>query len=113
GHNGFRPGRSDFDKTARLFNNLIPHIIKTSRLWLGNDFLIGERCLCSRVPIDHPTAAIDEAFVIKIDEGPEDSAGIFFIKRIALPRPIAGTTEPLELFDDNPSVFILPFHYAA
>ncbi len=113
GHDCFRPGGRDFHKSARLFHDLIPHIVKISFLRFGDDFLIGERRLRGRVPIDHSYAAIDQLLFVKIDKNFLDGADIIVIERIALTRPIARTPEAFKLFDNDAAVFILPFQDAA
>src|SRR5204862_2270354 len=68
--------------------------------------------LRGRVPIDHAPAAVDEAFVVKIDKNFLDRANVSVVKGIAFARPIAGTTESLELLDNDAAVFVLPFQPA-
>ena len=65
------------------------------------------------VPINHPATAIDQAFAVKIDKNPQDGADITIIEGITLPRPIAGTAQTLELFDNNSTMFVLPIHDSA
>ena len=113
GHDRFRPSRRDFNEVTGLFHNLITNVVKVALLWLGNDFFVGQRGLRRRVPVDHATPAIDQPLVIKIDKNPLDGSDVIIVERVALPRPVARTPESLELFDDYPAMFILPFHHPA
>ena len=65
-----------------------------------------------RIPIDHAPAAINQAFIVEIDENVLDGADVIVIERVAQARPIAGTTEPLELLENDAAVFLLPFEDA-
>src|SRR6266481_6000776 len=109
GHDRFGPSGCDFQKTTRFFHDLVSNEIKISFLRLGNDLLIRERSLRSRVPVDHSAPAIDQPLVVKIDKSFFDGGGISIIERVPLARPIARTTKPLKLFDNNAAVFVLPF----
>src|SRR5213592_4149153 len=99
GHDRFGPGGCDFQKTTRLFHDLVSNEIEISFLRLGNDLLIRERSLRSRIPVDHSAPAIDQASLIKIDKSFFDGGGISLVERVPLARPIAGTTKPLKLFE--------------
>jgi len=68
--------------------------------------------LRSRIPVNHPATAVDETFVVQINKNSLDCAHVILIQGIALARPIAGATKPLELLDDDAAVFILPFENA-
>src|SRR6266550_7284826 len=112
-HDRFGPSRRDFNEASGLFHDFVADIVKVSLLWLGNDFFVGQRGLRRRVPVDHATPAIDQALVIKIDKNPLDGSDVIIVERVALPRPVARTPESLELLDDYPAMFILPFHHPA
>ena len=112
GHDRFRPRGCDFEKTTRFFDDLIANEIEISFLRLGDDLLIRERGLRRRIPVDHPATAVDQTFVVKINKNSLDCARVILIQSIALARPIAGATEPLELLDDDAAVLILPFQNA-
>ena len=66
-----------------------------------------------RIPVDHSAPSIDQPFAVKIDKNLLDGANVIGIKSIALARPIAGAAEALQLFDDDPAMFVLPFQHAA
>src|SRR5919197_2858147 len=112
GHDCFRASRCNFQEAARFFYDFVPNKIQKSFLWLADHLLVGKRSLRCRVPIDHPPTAIDEPFVVQIDENPLHSGGVSIIERVSLTRPITGTAEPLELFDDDAAVFVLPVQYS-
>ena len=85
GHDRFRPGGRDFEKSAGLLHNFISDIVKISLLRRGYDFLVGKRGLSHRVPVDHAAAAIDQPLFVKIDKNVQDTADVSLIERIALP----------------------------
>src|SRR5216110_1167399 len=60
------------------------YVVETSLLRLGNDLLIRKRGLRRRVPVDHPTSAVNQALAIKIDKNFWNSLSISVIKRVAL-----------------------------
>src|SRR5262249_43921728 len=109
GHNRFRSSGCHFEKATGLFHDLVANEIKFSFLWLGNDLLIRERRLRRRVPVNHPASAIDQSLLVKVDEDFWDRVRIRVIEGIALARPIARTTQPLELLDNDAAMFLLPF----
>ena len=111
-HDRFRSGRRDFEKTTRFFRDLVANKIKFSFLRLGDHLFIRERSLRSWVPVNHPSAAIDQALVVEIDKNSLDRARVILIQRVALARPVAGAAKALELLDDDAAVFILPFENA-
>ena len=88
GHDCFRTRRRDFDEAPRLVDDFVAHVIQSSFLRFRDDFLVGERGLRGRVPIDHALAAIDQSVVVKIDENFVHGARVFFIEGVALARPI-------------------------
>ena len=79
-------------------------------LRLGHDdFLVGERGAAGGIPVHHALAAIDEAFFIEVNEGPEDGVTKLVVHRESFASPIARATEFFELLDDNATVFVFPF----
>src|SRR5882724_4684925 len=109
GHDRFRPGGCDVKKTTRFFRDFIPNEIKFSFLRLRDHLFVRDRGLRDRIPIDNSTAAIDQPLVIKIDESSLHGSSISIVERVALAVPITRTTQPLQLLNDDPAVFILPF----
>ncbi len=69
GHDRLRPRRRDFDESSRLLDQLVAHIVERGFLRGRDHFLVGERGQGDRVPVHHPTAAIDQPLLVKIDKG--------------------------------------------
>ena len=112
GHDCLRPRRRNFEITPRLLDNLVTHIIERAFLGRRDDLFVRQRREGDRIPVDHAFTAINQTFVVKIDEHLLDRAHISFIKCITLPRPIRRTPQAFQLFNDDAAVFILPFHHA-
>ena len=109
GHDRFRACGRDFEITPRLVDQLVAHVIERGFLRRRNHFLIGKRSQRDRIPVHHPTAAIDQALLVKIDENLLHRARVSGIHGEAFARPIAGTAESLQLLNDDAAVFFLPF----
>ena len=77
-----------------------------------NDFLVRQRGLRGRVPVNHAPAAIDQFLFVKIDKDLFDRANIIVVEGIAPAGPVAGATESLELLNNDAAVFVLPFEHA-
>src|SRR5439155_16052151 len=88
-HDCFWPCGCDFQKAARLFHDFVSDKIELSFLRLGNDLFIRDSSLRSRIPVDHPATAIDQALAVKIDKNFLDGSSISIVERVALARPIA------------------------
>ena len=73
-----------------------------------DNLLVGKCRLALRIPVDHAEAAIDEAFLIEIDEDVDDSSRTGFIHCKSRTVPVAGTTEFTELFENDSTMFIGP-----
>ena len=112
GHDRFRSSGCDLQKSPRLFHDLITDIVETSLLRLGDDFLVGQGGLRSRIPVDHPATAINQSLAVKIDKNLLHCADVISVQRVALPRPIARTAQALELLNDDPPMLLLPIQYA-
>ena len=61
-----------------------------------------------RVPVDQPFAAIDQAFVIKIDENLEHGVVEVFIHGKGVAIPVTGCAKAFELVDNGRAVFLFP-----
>ena len=85
GHDCFRTCRRDFEKTPRLLDDFVAHVIKIALLRLGNDFFIGQRGLRCRIPVDHSPAAINQTFLVKIDKDLLDRANVIVVESVTLP----------------------------
>ena len=106
--NRFRARRGDGEPSVRRFRDLHLEVIHETFLRLHFHFLVGERRLRHGAPVHHAFAAIDEAFLVKLDEHFLHAPRIFRVHREAFARPVARATELLELVDDDAAVFILP-----
>src|SRR6202011_707298 len=95
-----------------LVHKFITNIIKLTFLRLRNHFLVRNRGLGSRVPVNHPATAVNQTFLIKVDKNALDRRHVATIKSVTLTRPVTRTTQSLQLFDDDAAVFILPFKHA-
>src|SRR4029077_5669849 len=104
GHDCFRTRGRDFEKFSGLIDNLVADIIQIYALRFIDYFLVRQRGLRGRVPIDHSPAAVNEIFLVKIDKNFGDGASIRFVHRVALTRPIGRATEPLQLLDNDAAV---------
>ena len=108
GHDRLRPGGGDFEKASRFLDQFVAHIIENALLFRRDHFLIRERGLRRRIPVDHAPSPIDQPLRVKIDENLTHRAHVLRVKGVAQPRPIARTTKPLQLLDNDAAVFILP-----
>jgi hypothetical protein len=77
-----------------------------------DDFLVGQRCLRRRIPVNHAPSAIDQPLLVKIDKDFFNGANVIGVKGVALARPVAGTAEPLQLLNNDAAMFVLPFQNA-
>ena len=71
-------------------------------------FEIGDRGHQLRIPVDQPLVLVDQAFLVQLDEHFHDGARQSLVHREALARPVAGSTEALELIDDDAAALRLP-----
>ena len=69
---------------------------------------VGDRRVELRVPIDEALVLIDEPRAIELDEDLHHGARQALVEREALPRPVAGGAEALQLLDDRAAQFRLP-----
>ncbi len=72
------------------------------------DFVVGERGLRYRVPVDEALAAVDEAVFEEPEEGLAHRGGALVVHGEALAVPVAGAAHGLELFGDGGFVFVFP-----
>ena len=107
-HQRLRPRRGDLEKRAGFLRHLVAHDVKFALGGLHDDFLVAQRGLRHRAPVDHALAAVDEPLGVEFDENFLHLAGIIPVHGEALAVPIARATQALELFDDDAAVFFLP-----
>ena len=108
-HDRLRTGGGDFKPGARGLHDLELEVIKVALLLLGNDLLVAQRGERDGAPVHHPLATVDEALAVQVDEDLLHLAGIVLVHGEALPAPVAGGAEFLELADDDSAVLLLPF----
>ena len=107
-HDGLRAGGRDGQVFAGGIHDFIPDVVEFSVLFGVDDFFIAQRRLRSGVPVDHALTPVDEAFLVKVDEGVNDAIVVLFIHCEAGARPVTTGTELLQLFEDDPPVFVGP-----
>ena len=107
-HQSLRTRRGDFEKRPGFFRHFVAHHVELALGGLHDDFLVAQRRLRSRAPVDHPLAAVDEPPGMQLDENFLHLAGIVAVHGEALARPIARATEALQLLDDDPPVLLFP-----
>ena len=71
-------------------------------------FQIGDGGFEMRIPINETLIAIDQPFIVKLNENAQDRIGKALIHGEAFARPVAGCAKPLELADDRAARFFLP-----
>src|SRR3990167_7824735 len=74
-------------------------------------FIIGESCLCYRIPIDEIIAAVNEPFIEHFFKNCTDSAVIAGIHCESKARPVAGTAEFFQLIENLSFAFFFPGPY--
>ena len=79
GHDRFWPRGCDFEKATRFFHDLVANKIEISFLRLGDDLLIRERSLRSRVPVNHSATAVDQTFIVKVNKNALDCARVILV----------------------------------
>ncbi len=75
---------------------------------LGHDLDVGHRRQQLGVPVDEALVLVDQPGAIKLDEGLQHGLRRAGVHGEALPRPVAGGAEALELVDDGAAGFRLP-----
>ena len=103
----FRAGGGDDDKAVRASQGIF-EVPKMPLLLDHIDLLIGEGGLGGGVPIDHALAAIDQGFIVKLDEHFLNAERVLRVHGETLAGPIAGSAQHLELLDDDAAVLLLP-----
>jgi len=68
----------------------------------------GKRRERDRIPVHHPSSAINQSLLIEIDKGSLHRLRVLRVHRETLARPIAGTAQSLQLLDYDPAMFFLP-----
>jgi hypothetical protein len=100
-------GGGDFQELAGRVGEFVLHEIELRALRGHDHLLVGKRGERNRAPVDHPLAAVDQAFLEQLDEHVAHPLRVFRVHGEALARPVAGATEALELVDDDVAVLVL------
>ena len=103
-----RTGRRDLDKTAFLADDRVADMPEKSVLIFMLDLSVRQRSLAFRAPVDNPASLIDPAFLVELAEYGFNSPAAALVHGKALPLPVRGGTELLQLADDPASVLFFP-----
>ena len=107
-HDGFRAGGGYMEGSGPVFQ-FVKNGVELAFLLSHDDFFIREGREGYRAPVDHAAAPVDESFLKEFNEDLSNGFGVFLIHREAFAIPVAGTTQLMELVDDDASVFFFPF----
>ena len=107
-HDGFRAGGGYMEGSGPVFQ-FVKNGVELAFLLSHDDFFIREGREGYRAPVDHAAAPVDESFLKEFNEDLSNGFGVFLIHREAFAVPVAGTTQLMELVDDDASVFFFPF----
>jgi hypothetical protein len=77
------------------------------------DLQIRDGRLGARVPVDHVVVAVDQPFLVEVDEDPLDRLHIALVQREALVLVVRRGAEALELLHDRAAVALAPFPHPA
>src|SRR4051812_47345665 len=108
GHDRLRARRRHFEITSRFLDQLVADIVERALLWGRNYFLVREGSKRDWIPVHHPPSAVNQSFLIEIDESSLDRPRVLRVHRKTLARPVAGTAQSFQLLDDDAAVFFLP-----
>ena len=89
--------------------NHIPHIGQLGLYFLVNYFLITHRGKTGRIPVHHADTTIDISFFVEVDKHIDHRLAQVVFHGETGTVPIAGSTQFLQLFEDDTTVLLLPF----
>ena len=69
---------------------------------------VAEGGLCLGVPVHDTHATVDEALAVEVDEDVDDALATLFVHSEGSTIPVAGSTEALELLEDDAPVLARP-----
>ena len=95
--------------TMVFAHHFIAEIVELAVFFLVDHFLVAEGSERSRVPVHHADTAVDEAFVEQIDKHTDNALRADFVHCERCAAPVAGSTQLFQLFEDDATVFFLPF----
>ena len=107
-HDGLGTGRSDDDILICLALDEVAQIIELTLLLLIDDLLVAEGSLCLGVPVHDTHAAVDEPLAVEVDEDVDDALATLIVHGEGGTLPVAGSTEALELLEDDAPVLARP-----
>ena len=106
--NGFRAGGGDGEELILFPGHGHLEVVEVALLLLHDDFFVRKCGAGNGAPVNHPAAAVDEAFLVEIDKDLLDAGGIGGIHGEAFPGPVTGGAEFLELLDNDAAVLFFP-----
>ena len=104
----FGTGRGNDDAFRAVGGRIadLPHVA----VFLGAfDFKVGDGGLKLRVPVDEAVAAVDEAFLIKTNEGFNHDLGELFVHREVGAVPVDAVADAAHLVENRAARELLPF----
>jgi len=107
--NGFRSGSGDGEPGAGIFRHLDLEVIHEPFLRFHFHFLVGQGGLRHGAPVHHAFAAVDQALLVELHKDLLNTVRILRVHGEPFAGPITGTTQLLELVDDDAAMFLLPF----
>ena len=86
----------------------VPDVVEVAVMGVVLHFEVGQGRLAAGAPVDDVVALVDQALVIEAHEDLAHRFGEASVHGEALPAPVAGAAQALELGDDLPAGFGLP-----
>ncbi len=105
--------RGGHDQIARAAIHRIADVPQVALRVVVLHFQIGKSGGAARAPVDHVSAAIDQAAFVQAHEGFQHGARKVGVQRESLAAPIAAIADALHLRSDAVAVFLLPLPNAA
>ena len=113
GHDSFRTGGGDHQVlVGRIPLPVGDEVFQVIEMALGvlvDHFVVTDGREGLGVPVDHPDALVDPAFLVEIDERVDHGLGEGRFHGEAGAVPVAGASELAELLQDDPAMLFFPF----
>ena len=106
--NGLGARRGDDDRPVGSLD-LVAQVVELAVRLLEDHLLVREGRLRRGVPVDHPYAAVDLAFLVEVAEDAQNALRAGFVHREARAVPVARGAQLAQLFENHAAVFLLPF----
>ncbi len=111
---GFGSGGGDHDELMSMGMSLvieqrILHMPEMAMLFRHDHLFIRQGSAGGWIPVDHSRAAINQAALIQLDKHPQHTVGVRLVHRESFAAPVTGTTQLLELLNDDPAMLFFPF----